>query len=277
MGVCVFCGTPDKLNTSMTITLDDGNKADVLICDEHAEDATVKTTKIAYQDKQKQIDAVLAQAKTLGLDISQASPGGKLFIAQQQSASGQQPTTQSTVRQPVVQAIRDPTIVSAPLLENDEDGIVVPVERLRREITSVGGNVQLQGISASVPSYRSHDLNAPLKDRNGNELNESLRRGSAKLTAVEGRAGHPLVIPTVVRDGTGTTVIKVAKIMDGHKMDRRFKDMADASRYDQGHDFRNSYEASSEHICPICRGECSTMHRGNRIVCPKCGGVGTVT
>ena len=66
---CVYCGGSDNLNTTFTITIDE-EKIKVFICDEHAEDASVKTAKEAYLKKQKDIDSFLAQAKALGLNVT---------------------------------------------------------------------------------------------------------------------------------------------------------------------------------------------------------------
>jgi len=74
MSTCVYCGASENLNTTLQITLDGGERTTVVICDEHAEDATIKSARIAYTNRQKQIDEFLAQAKLLGLNIS-VNPG----------------------------------------------------------------------------------------------------------------------------------------------------------------------------------------------------------
>jgi len=71
---CVFCDSSTDLNTSLIVTLDNGHKITVLICDTHAEEATVKSARDAYLDKRKKIDDIIAQAKVLGVDLTENSP-----------------------------------------------------------------------------------------------------------------------------------------------------------------------------------------------------------
>lgn len=235
----------------MTITLDDGSKVKVHLCDEHAEDATVKTARIAYMKKQDAINAVLEQARALGLNISESNG---LVIAQeapkpapQQTQVTNQPTKKSPVKND---------------LENDPD--VISTERLDSHpgMLSVGGSAG----NTSVESFSSHRIDG-LKEK----LEPSLRKGVAKMGVAEGRDGQPIMIPKVRRDGTGTTRLNIVKTSD-NILQESFKRMAKDSIQDRVPDFARSGYSNTTRTCPICRGEGEV----NGQQCPKCGGVGII-
>ena len=60
---CVYCESSENLNTSLQVKLEDGSRVSVDICDEHAEEATIKSAREAYLAKQDKIKEVLEQAK----------------------------------------------------------------------------------------------------------------------------------------------------------------------------------------------------------------------
>ncbi len=262
---CVFCDKSDSLNTSLTLTLDDGTKVSVLICDTHAENATIKTTKAAYLKKQKKIAIIMEKAKALGLNITDVQQQGKLLV--------------STVEnQPTKQLIQQP-INDQQIIPNQDDPDEVSTDKIDRPggIISVGGTGNVQGQSVSVSANRSHDLSS-LESK----LPEEARKGKAKMVVVEGREGQPLAIPEKRTDGLGTTVLKITKKEDDARLQTRFKKMAtDSIHHDRTPDFARAGYQNTQVECPICRGECNIKQNVGGIVkdttCPKCNGTGTIS
>lgn len=245
---CVYCGTHDNLNTQMTITLEDGKKNTVDICDVHADDATVKSARDAFQNKQKQIDDLLARAKELGLDFSQTSSG--LAVATQRP---QAPA-------PVPAEPAKSTVVG--LNRNDDD--VIPTSKLdsARGMTSIGGQTD----AGNVVSFASYDSNS-LADK----LPEGARQGFAKMAVVEGRAGQPLIIPKQRVDGTGTTNITVMNKETDQQLQSRFKRMSEASMRDDVPNFARQGYQNTTTKCSFCREGYINTSKGKEL-CPKCGG-----
>ena len=254
---CVYCGGSDNLNTTFTITIDE-EKIKVFICDEHAEDASVKTAKEAYLKKQKDIDSFLAQAKALGLNVT-INNGSQLSVVTSNSAPAQQISQQRQV------APQQP-MYNEPMMEGTD---VVNTEMLdSRKMKSIGGRTEY----GMVNSYDSLD-----KDMLTEKLDPNFFRGKAKIGMAEGRGGQPLAIQEVRVDGTGTTRIQINKKEDDQKLQNRFKRMADDSRNDRTPDFaRNGYENTMRN-CPLCRGEATIVHNNATTICPKCNGLGNIS
>lgn len=260
MTQCVYCESTSDLNTQLTVTLEDGNRVTVDICDAHAEEASVKTAREAYQDKQKKIEEVLAQAKALGIDLSQTTTSG-LVVPQQQAPPPQTPTAP----QPTPQV---PTPIDDEMTEDSDD--VVDTSRLdhRPGMTSVGGNTEM----GQVSSHASHQVTGQQ-----DKLDPSLLEGKAKMNLVEGREGMPIAIPEKRVDGTGTTRIKVANTENDNKLQNRFKKMAQDSMDDRVPNFaRQGYQNTTTN-CTFCRGEGTVSNAGKIIECPKCNGSGIIS
>ena len=256
---CVYCGSPDNLNTTFAILIDE-EKIKVFICDEHAEDASVKTAKEAYLKKQKEIDAFLAQAKALGLNIT-INSGSQLAVAnvERQAAPVQdQPQAQP---QPLVRQV-----YNEPMMEGSD---VISTEMLdSRNMKSVGGRTDY----GSVDSYSSLDKGSLTE-----KLDPSVFRGKAKMAMVEGRGGQPLAIQEHRVDGTGTTRIQIIKKENDGKLQDRFKRMANDSLHDKTPDFAKSGYDNTIRNCPLCRGESTIINGGLTMMCPKCSGSGTIS
>lgn len=246
---CIFCDSVDNLNTSLTIAVDDG-KVVVRICDAHAEDATVKSAREAYLERRKAIDALLAQAKALGLQIAE-QPSGLVI------ATKPQPQTPVKPQQPIVE-------------EQIPDGEnVVPTNKLDRlRFQSVGGSV---GNGISVSSHSSLDASS-LTDK----LPEGALEGFAELAVVEGRGGQPLAIPQRRVDKTGVTRITINKSTDAALQDR-FKKMANDTMGDRTPDFARSGYQHTQRQCPLCKGACVVKQAKKDIMCPKCNGAGVIS
>jgi len=281
MQSCIYCGSSDNLNTQLTLSLESG-KVTVDICDEHAEDASVKTARAKYMEKQDQIIVFMEQAKALGIEIPAQNPSG-LIIAQNTLTSTPDPApapaasdnpepASTTVVQQVVKKppAVDPItegVTASPLIEKHEadEGWVTTAKAdsaAAKGMQSVGGSTEM----GQVSSHASHVVGGQQ-----DVLSEEARRGKVKMVVAEGRLGTPIMVPSKRVDGTGTTRIRIKNSEDDNTLQRRFKDMANDSKSDQQPDFRNGYEDSSS-TCPICRGNCVINGKD----CPKCDGMGQI-
>jgi hypothetical protein len=253
---CVYCDSHDNLNTQLTVSLDNGTKVTVYICDGHAEDASVKTARIAYQEKQAKIEAFLEQAKALGIEIQ--LQGGGLTVAQQTSPTQQVRSNPMTDALPIVDSKEaDEGWVSTAKIDGAD----------RKGMRSIGGSTEL----GAVPSHASYNVSGQ-KD----VLDEQVRRGKVKMGLAAGRAGTPIAVPEKRVDGTGTTRIRIVNKETDDSLQRRFKNIADESRQSNdnsaGPDFRHGYNETTR-TCPICRGDCVVNDQD----CPKCQGLGVIS
>ena len=253
MDTCVVCRSGANLNTQMTITIDN-DKIVVALCDEHAEDTTVKVAKEKYLERKKQIEELLIQAKALGLDISNmnnTSNQTKLTPPPTNSniSPEEKETTQSKAK-----------IINQSLQNTESDKDWISTDKYNNVqqagFTSVGG----QG----AQSYSSYKVSGQQ-----DTLDSELLEGKIKMDVVEGRGGQPLPIPSKRVDGTGTTTIRVVKSENDQSLQRRFKDMASQEHQP---DFRHGYNDATR-TCPICRGDCSVNGKD----CPKCKGSGLIS
>lgn len=250
LNTCIFCDLSENLNTQMTITTEDGNKVMVKICDSHAEDATVRSAKEAYAVKRKKIDELMAQARALGLQISD-SPSGLSIVTEQE--------------------VRRPQQKSAELddLIDIRSENVVPTSKLAyRDFVTSGGNVSGQDIS----THNSHDLGSV-----AGQLPNGALEGYAEMALVEGRSGQPLSIPQKRVDGTGMTRIVINKSENDSKLQDRFKKMASDSMADRTPDFARQGYQNTTRQCPICRGSGFIKQKKIDQQCPKCSGTGILT
>jgi hypothetical protein len=249
----------------MTVTLDNGEKVTVDICDEHAEDATVKTVRVAHQTKLNQISALIEQAKALGMDISVNQSG--LSVAQKTPEPAPQPSPASQMTpQEIEKPIQPDPVQELSADEEDEDIVSTDlVDKLAsRGIQSVGGSTSM----GSVDSHSSLDMNSMSE-----KLPEEARKGKAKMGIAEGRGGQPLVIPKKRVDGTGTTRINIRNKENDVTLQDRFKKMANDSMQDNAPDFARSGYQNSTRDCPFCRGDGEVQGQE----CPKCKGDGFIS
>lgn len=257
MSKCIFCETTDNLNTQLSIALDDGSKITVDICEQHAEDATVKTARAAYLTRRKRAEELMAELKALGYAVSDTPT--KLIVATA-------PVPEQKTR----------TNQAASQVTDEDVSQMIPTEMIdsRTGMVSVGGNTT----HGSVSSYNSHDVNLTGMSPEERASVVAARKGKAKLVMVEGRDGVPIAIPEKRVDGMGTTVIKISKKEDDGKLQDRFKKMADDSiRHDRCPDFATAGYKNAQHNCPICNGQCTIVNNKQRILCPKCNGVGSIS
>jgi hypothetical protein len=244
---CIFCNKSDNLNTQMNITIDDQQIA-VSICDEHAEEATVKTVKQAYLEKKSKIEEFLAQAQLLGIDIS-TNKSGLVLVESPKPSIALEPKQTTPV---VDQAIRD---VST--LLDLKDPSVVPTSKIKdRDFTSKG--VTLGG--EKVESYSRMNV-TELED----QLPDEALQGYVKMELTEGRQGQPLAIPSLRVDKTGVTSITINKTITDEQLRRR-------TRLDGGYD---QYDELPR--CSLCRGSGTLKNKGLLQTCNKCKGSGYIS
>lgn len=271
MAQCVFCDSSLELNTQISIKLDNGNKVLCDICDTHAEDATSKTVKAAYLEKQNKVESLLAQLKAMGVDVNamEKSKGGLLIPPPQVEKSK---PVQRTGPPEVIpeEDLKGENVVSTDLLD----------AKSRKGMASVGGAANFGSNSVSVSGHASFDPtiaagNLPADQRTGFL---QARKGKAKLTVVEGREGQPLVIAETRVDGMGTTRLKIVKKEDDNKMQGRFKRMAnDSIHHDKTPNFAREGYQNTQTDCPICRGNCVIVQNNRETSCPKCNGAGVIS
>jgi hypothetical protein len=265
---CVVCGSPDNLNTELTITVDD-QKIKVAVCDNHADDITPKAAREAYADKKSQIDAIIAQAKALGLEISEPKDGGKVAIAERTNESRRL-------------AAIDPTVVvgnfSEELRGSEEEGIVSTrkVDAAQQRVRGVGGVVQgaPPGMGGQVEQHNAHD-----RATIGDKLPSGVLEGKVKLGLVEGRGGQPVAIQEVRQDGTGITRTTVNQGKGDAEIQRRFKELANSNIMAPAGYAVNQHGFAVEGYniigCTFCHGTGNIqVSKGNKDICPKCKGSG---
>lgn len=247
--VCVFCSSSSDLNTDLRITLDNGTSVVVKICDVHAEDATVKSARAAYQEKMLKFEELLAQAKMLGFEIS--SSNGLMVAREPEQRPLQQPQQH---QQPQIDK-NNKNVIPTKLLDN------------AREFKTVGGNVNSAVGNIPVAGNTKIDRNI-LQDK----LPEAILEGHAEMAIMEGRCGQPIAIPQRRIDGTGITNITIVK-SDDAALQRRFKSMAQDSMNANGQD--SAY--GSLRTCGMCNGSGTLRQRNGDITCPKCHGNGNIS
>ncbi len=259
MNDCIYCKSTTDLNTEMKITTDSGSQAVVLICDACADDASVKTAKVKYQERMVKIEEVMALAKAMGLEVVVPTDNKKLAIA---SSPAQEP------KKEIITKVPD---IFIPDMEANSNEIIVP--------TSRADSVKIDAIQhadsgAHSTNLREYDLKVISSDQSITESSQRVQQaranGQVKMSAVEGRAGVQMPIPTVRKDGTGTTLISINKDVNDMALQQRFKNFADRTVHNQ----HNGYSRGYDKACTMCNGQQKIANRGTMIDCPKCKGSG---
>lgn len=251
---CVFCQSPDNLNTELTIKLDDGTKVPVQICDEHS-DRSPKDAKEAYVNTKGKIDALLAQLAQMGVTMA---PQGQLVL----------PTSQPTPQAPAAPTVQ-------PVHVQKEQMPVDPVDArsvlLKREFThAMPTSVVDKKVNATSIGGSSHggfERHASLDTSNARKVLSEQLEGVVEVESIEGRCGVPIQVPTKRLDGTGMTRINIVKSSDA-ELQSRFRNLNDAPPM-------GGYQLNTR-PCPMCHGEAVVRSKGVEILCPKCNGSGEI-
>jgi len=244
----------------MTITREDGSHVTVKICDEHAEDATIKSVKVAFEEKLDKIKLIIEQAKSLGLVLDNQFT---TFAAAKESmqAPAAAKVAKSSENDNVDKALDRIVGELDPTNPN-----VIPTSKLNgREVRSITGAVG----GESLQSYSGYNVNELSE-----QLDESLLDGYAEMVLNEGRTGLNIAIPAIRTDKTGTTRITINKTENDATLQERSKRQAQASLSNDSVNFRDGY--AGQRNCPLCRNVGFIKQGKGSTVCPKCNGRGFI-
>lgn len=252
---CVFSGSAENLNTSMTIKLDDGRQVEVWISDEYADQATPKAVKEAYLKKQasdgEQIRQLQEMAAKLGLKLVGA---------------GEAPP--EPARPAVVQAQQPKSAPVAPPKPAMDGNRVVSGAAADRELEFKVGYAADAAANLAGPTQRQYEITTKEKPK------ENLKDGEvAEIGLVKGRAGIDVAIPVRRQGKTGTTQVAVIDTGGDNNLQRRFKTMAEASKGDAVNYGKEGYDVKFAQ-CTACGGKGLALN--GKSPCPKCKGAGEI-
>jgi hypothetical protein len=252
---CIFSGSTEDLNTCMTVTLDNGDAVQAWISDEFAESATPSKVKQAViefghklDDKQLEIDALIAKAKELGLEL--AIPGVKPPTPAPAPVQAPAPQTAEAIAEGFVPDNPDNRII---------DGRTADSKHLDARVSGSASGLG-STVSGAGSEYSITSQDKPSIDLKEGEM--------AEIGVVKGRLGTPVVIPVKRRGKTGETRVTVIETGGDNELQKRFKNMSN----EEPHDFVNAGYQVKTVRCGLCKGTGRVM--GGKKECPKCGGVG---
>lgn len=263
---CFVCSKDAPKDSMVIIQMEDGHKAEIYLCDEHA-DNSLKKLKEMYTKKKIDLDALINQAKELGYNIDLINP----------SQAASKSIIIATEKPPEVSPLKAVEKQAAMPAESkmikestkeDSEGMIATEIIDKKTMKSVGGSTDMGMVSA----YQSYDFN-----NLGDKLPENARQGKVKMVMAEGRGGQPIAIPQKRMDGLGETHIMINKAENDDRLQARFKKMAQDSIQDKHANFAQNGYADTTRACPFCKG--SGLVRNGKIEgsCPKCGGAGMIS
>ena len=263
---CFICSNPTTDNTHIILPLDNGQKVDVYLCDDHA-DTSLRKLKELYSKKVNELEELIKKAKELGYNLNIDNATTPKDTQPKIIAATIEPKQPAQDPKPIS---KEPTVIKSSNTSNyPEDTEMISTEIIdKKSMRSVGGSTDM----GSVASYQSYDF-GNLADK----LPENARAGKVKMTMVEGRGGQPIAIPQKRMDGLGETHINIIKSENDEKLQARFKKMATDSVHDRHANFAQSGYAETTRSCPICGGGGTIRQNKNDISCPKCGGGGMIS
>lgn len=263
---CFVCSKDALKDSLVIIQMEDGHKAEIYLCEEHADNSLRKLKEI-YAKKKVDLDALINQAKELGYNIDLINPSQaatkSIVIATEK------PPEASSVKAVEKKAAvsMDPNVIKASTTEDSEDMIATDIID-KKTMKSVGGSTDMGMVSA----YQSYDFN-----NLGDKLPDNARQGKVKMVMAEGRGGQPIAIPQKRMDGLGETHIMINKAENDDKLQARFKKMAQDSIQDKHANFAQNGYADTTRACPFCKGSGLVKNGKAESSCPKCGGAGMIS
>lgn len=254
---CVFSGSTENLNTSMQVTMDNGEVVTVWVSDEYADTATPSAVKkavlaltSAQSDRQKEIDDLMKKAASLGLDTSMFTKAAPIPAAPAASTPPPKPARQEMVPSSPKNRIIDGRAADSRRVDPNVQGTVSALG------SSVGGGGK---------EYEIRTTEKPSQDLKEGEM--------AEIGTVKGRGGMDLAIPVKRVGKTGETKVSIIDTGGDPALQKRFQDLKHAGDRDEQFDFiHNGYQVKTVN-CGLCRGTGRVM-KGRE--CPKCGGAGLI-
>ena len=259
---CIFSGSTENLNTSMTVTLEDGKKVEVWISDDYVDQATPVAVKKAVTERDSERNAELAELQRKAAEL------GLSLVPEGHQAPPVQTTTPSPQAKPDATPATE-EVLPATVLEDHVPTMGAQVVDGRTadkklSVSTAMGNVP-SGVSGAKSEYDIKTESEPSVDLREGEI--------AEIAKVKGRNGMETAIPVRRVGKTGETVVRVVDTGGDTGLQQRFKDMAnDSIRDDSSHNFgRQGYQVRTI-SCTLCQGSGKAMGKD----CPKCDGAGAI-
>jgi hypothetical protein len=238
---CIFCGSTDNLNTSLTVKIDNDRHA-VSVCDDCEDDAAPKVVKklvekhlVEHNKEQQEIEKLRELASKHGL----------ILIPEKEEIERLAPSAPPEGSGAIVQKAASQTEPAKLIPQKAASGSddVTP----RVPITKADG--------VAAESHSSYRI--------GGELKQVRKLDQEVKTESRG----PIRIPSRILDNEGNrTTIRIAKTTDAD-LQKRFKSAAAAeATFGQGYQTRD---------CTTCGGT-GVSRLDKKSICPKCGGEGQI-
>lgn len=260
MKTCIFSGSTESLNTSMTVQLDNGSTVQVWISDEYADDATPRKVREAYLAKANRISELISEAKALGMDLTSLNDSGDVPVrpeADQNIAARQSNVQQETNHQ------NDEMTNTHEQLNKSSSGSERMISGRDADKALELRNVQSGSTGVSV----GHEYSISSADDPDGDLKEGEQ---AEVDIIEGRGGISVAIPVRRQGKMGETNIKIVKGYNNNRLQQDFKKMANPE--DNPTSFKDGYVVRFVE-CGLCKGV--GQIRGDK-QCPKCSGSGEI-
>jgi hypothetical protein len=259
---CIQCATDKDLNTTLTVKLEDGTTVQVNVCDEHAEDMTIKQARVLYAEKQEELQKIIEMAEAAGLKVEIPTASG-LVVAQQDPAKVEKPKAPVPMKMadnpPEESAVKSPDTV----LLNGRDA--------REKLGAAKSMSTALPQAGTMEQKQSHDVRT-LEDK------VDLGQEKIQLGLAEGRSGQAVPIPQIIKDEGGTTIIRVRQTVSDHDLQKNFKDLAE-SNDGSGNNAHSFHSAGyTMNACGFCSGSGFVTNVVNKTkqqsACPRCEGSG---
>ena len=247
---CIFSGSSENLNTSMSIKLDDGKMVEVWISDDYVDQATPKAVKEAYLKSQQELIKLTEAAAKFGMKLVPIDQAVGNVSVQSQQPNINQHVQSHPMRSSQPQ--QGDVVVQAP-------SVKAPSPNQHKKIRDFNPTIKIEGgLAGELGSNEAYQM----------QLDEN---AIVEAEIVQVRGGVQAPIPKTTQDKNGTLDIAVVKGAGDQGIQRIFKDAVNASQ-NKEFCFREGYTVKFV-TCPMCRGS-KVMIGGGR--CKKCNGMGEI-